>query len=259
MQYGARDWTTLGAEGAEAVERAAALGLDGVELNVRAWPPDGRLWSSKERRRARARAAELGVDIPSLGFGVLNQAGLAGAPPELLPRAKETLAEGVRVTHDLGARVMMLQHLGANRIDTPAKLERVVAAVNELLPLAEELGVVLALEDTLDARQNIEFLDRVGSPNLRVYYDVCNTWGEGHDVPNDIRLLGRDRIAQVHFKDRLPDGPQCNLGEGIVDVAACADALRSIGYDGWVLIETPAVDDPIGNARRNLDYLRRYI
>jgi L-ribulose-5-phosphate 3-epimerase len=256
MLYGARD-RTLGGEGILAVERAAELGLDGVELNALTWPPDGPLWRDDERRRIHVAAAESGLRIPSLGFGILNQGGLTGDETQQ-QRARRTIEDGCRVARQLGASVVMLQHFGANRIDSEQKISQVIAGVRAILPTAIENGVTLALEDSLDARANLRILDEVGSPNLKVYYDVCNTWSEGHDVPADIALLG-DRIAQVHFKDRRPDGTACHLGEGIVDVAACADALRAIGYSGWVLLETPADDDPLGNARRNLAFLRRYV
>jgi len=89
VQYGARDWTTLGAEGTAAVERAAALGLDGVELNARAWPPDGPLWSAAERARIVARAGELGQrDGPAVAAG----GGVAGGQDEVDAVGEEVVA-----------------------------------------------------------------------------------------------------------------------------------------------------------------------
>jgi L-ribulose-5-phosphate 3-epimerase len=259
VRYGARDWTTLGAEGVAAVERAAELGLDGVELNARAWPPDGPLWSGEERRRIVARAAELSVRVPSTGFGVLNQGGLAGTA-EQHARAVAVLREAIEATAAVGATVMMLQHLGQHNSITPDRVDQVVDGVGQLIGLAVDRGVTLALEDNVDADANLRILAMVGSPNLKVYYDVCNTWAAGHDVPGDIRKLARaGALAQVHFKSRTPDGVQSDLAAGEVDVAACAAALADVGYDGWIVLETPGGDDPIGRARQNLAYLRRFV
>ena len=259
MRYGARDWTTLGAEGVAAVERAAELGLDGVELNARAWPPDGPLWDADERGRIVARAGQLGLSVPSTGFGVLNQGGLAGTP-EQHARAIAVLGQAIEATAALGATVMMLQHLGAHNSITPEKVAPVVAGVRALIPLAEARGVTLALEDVLDAEANLAILEQVGSPRLKVYYDVCNCWAAGHDVPADIGRLGRaGALAQVHFKSRTPDGQQCDLAVGEVDVPACAAALAAVGYDGWIVLETPGGDDPMGRARATMAYLRRFV
>src|SRR5438105_14129946 len=140
MQYGARDWTTLGAEGVLAVERAAELGLDGVELNARAWPSEGPLWSAEERARIVARARELGVAIPSTGFGVLNQGGLAGTP-EQHERGVAVLREAIAATSEVGATVMMLQHLGPHNSITADTVARVIAGIRRLLPDAVERGI----------------------------------------------------------------------------------------------------------------------
>jgi sugar phosphate isomerase/epimerase len=259
MQYGARDWTTLGAEGVLAVERAAELGLDGVELNARSWPPEGPMWDPAERRRIVTRARELGVRIPSTGFGVLNQGGLAGTAEQQV-RGVQVLRQAIDATADLGATVMMLQHLGANNSIVPEKVGQVVDGIRQLIPLAVERGVTLALEDNIDAEANLRLIEMVGSPNLKVYYDVCNTWAVGHDVVADIKKLVRaGALAQVHFKNRTPDGVQCDLEPGEVDVPACAAALREVGYDGWIVLETPGGNEPIGKARENLEYLRRFI
>jgi sugar phosphate isomerase/epimerase len=209
------------------------------------------------RSEIRAAASAANVRIPSVGFGVLNQGGLAGTPDQI-PRAVATLRAAIEIAVDLGATVVMLQHLGANAISGPEKVAQVVDGLRALVPDAEARGITLALEDLLDAHANLAIINEVGSPALKVYYDVCNTWGSGHDVPADIVRLGK-HIAQVHFKDRDASGNPCHLGRGIVDVGACAEALREIGYDGWLLLETPAEDDPIGNGRRNLEYLRRFV
>ena len=56
----------------------------------------------------------------------------------------------------------------------------------------------------------------------------------------------------MHIKDREAD----LLGEGIVPIADCLGALRAIGYDDWLVLETPPTDDPEAAGKHNLDYLR---
>ena len=196
MHYGARD-RTLGGEGIQAIENAAALGLDGVELNATDWPPNGPLWHADERVRMKKRADDLGLRIPSVGFGVLNQGGLAGTI-EQQARGKTILRQAIVIAHELGATVVMMQHLGANAISSPEKTQQVIDGVGELIPMAVEHGVTLALENTLDAAENLAIVNAVGSPNLKVYYDVCNTWAVGHDVPADIRRLADKEGLTAH-------------------------------------------------------------
>ena len=57
---------------------------------------------------------------------------------------------------------------------------------------------------------------------------------------------------QVHVKGVRGAG----LDAGTVDLGAVRSALAETGYDGWLLLETAAGEDPLGNARRNLKLLR---
>ena len=76
-----------------------------------------------------------------------------------------------------------------------------------------------------------------------------------------IRDLGREAIGQIHFRDvRISEGqpPDYNLalGEGNVDFRAVVQALRAIGYDGWIILETPPGADPLASASANLAFAR---
>ena len=40
--------------------------------------------------------------------------------------------------------------------------------------------------------------------------------------------------------------------------AAC-EAIKEIGFDGYLVLETPATDNPPKAAEKNLAYLKKYI
>jgi len=81
---------------------------------------------------------------------------------------------------------------------------------------------------------------------------VGNSTYNHYDVPREIRMLGRERICQFHFKDRG------YLGEGQVNFPAILSAINDIGFTGYANLETGS---PSGNVEadteRNLAYLRR--
>jgi sugar phosphate isomerase/epimerase len=91
----------------------------------------------------------------------------------------------------------------------------------------------------------------VNSPYVKVYYDFGNGLSLGSVPQREIARLGK-RIAQVHAKD--PGGEY--MGEGWVNMAAVSGALKAIGYDGWLVLETPATDDPRAAAARNLKFTK---
>ena len=124
-------------------------------------------------------------------------------------------------------------------------------ALRELAPAAEKAGVVLGLEDTISARDNVRIMERSQSPAVLTYYDVGNSTRNGFDVIEEIRWLGASRICEVHLKDN----PHY-LGQGTIDFTAVVDALADIGFSGWAQLET---DSPAGvepDMARNLAYIR---
>ena len=57
----------------------------------------------------------------------------------------------------------------------------------------------------------------------------------------------------IHAKDT--DGKM--LGEGGVDFGSVDAAIRDIGYDGYIVLETPAGDDPRAAHAQNLAFVRK--
>ena len=101
-------------------------------------------------------------------------------------------------------------------------------------------GVVLAEEvvnrfelyhlNTLD--QGIRLVDEVAHPNCRLHLDTFHAHIEEKNTADAIRRAG-DRIAHVHISENDRGVP----GTGSVAWDAAFDALRDIGYDGWLTVE----------------------
>jgi L-ribulose-5-phosphate 3-epimerase len=97
-------------------------------------------------------------------------------------------------------------------------------------------------------------MERSGSKNVLVYYDVGNSTRNGFDVVKEIRWLGKDRICQFHLKDN----PHY-MGEGTISFPAVVAAIRDIGFTGYANLETDTHPDSGVEAdmRRNLAFIRR--
>lgn len=116
--------------------------------------------------------------------------------------------------------------------------------LKKLAPEAEKAGVSIGVEYVwnkflLSPLEFARFLDEVGSPMVKAYFDVGNVMASGY--PDQwIRILG-DRISAVHFKDFKRsiadlDG-FVDLLEGDVPWDAVMKALRAIKYDWAVTAE----------------------
>jgi len=121
--------------------------------------------------------------------------------------------------------------------------------IRKLLPLAEELKVVIAMEEVwnrflLSPLEMASYIDEFRSPWVKAWFDVGNVVLYGY--PQDwIRTLG-PRIVKVHLKDfkRNKDSyAWVNLGEGDIDWPAVREAFAAIHYTGSATVELPAGDE----------------
>src|SRR4029077_20003033 len=121
--------------------------------------------------------------------------------------------------------------------------------IRKLLPLAEELKVVIAIEEVwhrflLSPLEVGAFIDEFQSPWVKAWFDVGNVMLYGY--PQDwIRTLDKS-IVDVHLKDfkRKEDGyAWVNLGDGDVDWPAVREAFAQIGYSGSVIVELESGDE----------------
>jgi L-ribulose-5-phosphate 3-epimerase len=121
--------------------------------------------------------------------------------------------------------------------------------IRKLLPLAEELKVVIGIEEVwnkflLSPLEMTTYVNEFQSPWVKTWFDVGNVLLYGY--PQDwIRTLGKS-IVKVHVKDfkRKQDGyAWVNLGDGDVDWSAVRDAFAGIGYSGSVIAELAGGDE----------------
>jgi len=106
-----------------------------------------------------------------------------------------------------------------------------VGVIRDVAPRAEKAGIAIGLENYLSAEDNMRIVERIGSPAVKVYYDVGNSTDKGRDVYREIRLLGK-LICEFHAKDG-----KFLLGQGRIDFRKVRAAIDDIGYNGWIHLE----------------------
>ena len=134
--------------------------------------------------------------------------------------------------------------------------------IRKLIPLAEELKIIIALEEVwnkflLSPLEMARYIAEFQSPWIKAWFDVGNVLLYGY--PQDwIRTLGKD-IVNVHLKDfkRKEDGyAWVNLGDGDVDWPAVRQAFAEIGYSGSAIAELAGGDAPyLHDVSRRIDRL----
>jgi L-ribulose-5-phosphate 3-epimerase len=241
------DWTIGKTGDPSAFDLAASLGLDGVQVSLLPKGDSLALADPALRQVFLKAARQARIPIASFAIGDLND-----VPLKSDPRAEQWLAQGIDVAAAMDVKIILVPFFGKGELrNDPAGIDAVVAALKRLAPKAEARGIVLALESYLSAGNDLKILERVGSPAVRVYYDVANSQDAGYPILDEIRRLGA-HIAEVHAKDTKD-----LYGKGSMDFPAVRTALQSIGYKGWFVLEGTKM--PLGveeSVRYDTDYLK---
>jgi sugar phosphate isomerase/epimerase len=251
FSLGACDWS-LGMRGrTEALSVAKDLGLDGVQVSMGTVDNDLHLRRPDVQRAYRDAAASTAVRIGGIALDVMNQ-----VPYKSDPRTEQWVSDSIDVARALDVRAILLAFFdkGDLRNDPDGQAE-VVRRLKGVARKAEQQKVLLGIESWLSAADHLRILDAVGSPNVRVYYDLANSTQMGYDILAEIRQLGRDRICEFHAKEN-----GYLLGEGRINFPAVRKALDEIGYTGWIQIEgaVPKGQPVVESHRRNVRFMRTH-
>ena len=250
FKVGVTDWNLrLGAK-PDAVALARKLGFDGVQVSFGRRFEGDKLPLDNPELIAQYKKLSAEHKIPLDGTCVdrLHENGLKSDP-----LAVKWVRDSIRITKDLGVQVLLLPMFGKWAILSPAERDYVGDALRDLGPEAEKAGVILGLEDTISAEDNVRIMERSRSKAVSVYYDVGNSTRNGFDVVKEIRWLGKSRICQIHLKDNPG-----YMGEGKIDFVEVVKAIRDIGYTGYANLETDTRPGSTVEAdmQRNLSFIR---
>jgi L-ribulose-5-phosphate 3-epimerase len=248
FRVGVTDWN-LELEGdPRAVTLAKELGFDGVQISLsRNLQDKSHDWVGNDVLDAFvAESKRLSFPLASVCLNILHRNYLKSDP--LGPRR---VADGIQMARRVGVQVILLPFFGPGALKTTAEMDFVGDALKELGPEAQKAGVILGLEDTISARDNVRIMERSKSPAVLTYYDVGNSTVNGFNVVEEIRWLGKDRICEMHLKDN----PHY-LGEGSINFPAVVGAMAEIGFDRWAELETDCPKGVVPDMKRNLGFIR---
>jgi len=257
MKFGTRDGV-LRQPWEKVFDEAARLGFDGVELDIGGNYADTMLWNADGRGKIKDMAEKSGAELAAVCLGVMW--GISPANPDAQKEAKKIINDSVKFCSELGAEFILvpITPFRGGDITPEQSVKNWIEALKPCAPVAEEYKVTLAVENVgggvcPSAERQMQIIEGVNSPFVQAYYDFGNGLSLGNDPIAEIKLLGKEHIAAVHAK--APGGTY--LGEGKLDFDAVAAALKGIGYDGYIILETAATDNPPEAASRNLAFLKK--
>ncbi len=247
---GACDWSIGKNYDVGGVEVAANLGLDGLQVNMGSAANDMHLRDPKIQKQYLDAFKKYNIKCSGLGLGELN-----GVPYKSDPRTDKWVEDSIDVAKVLGVKVILLAFFYKNDLkNDPEGTKAVIEKFKKVMPKAEAAGVTFGIESWLNEAEHMHIINEVGSPNLRVYYDVANSTTMGYPIYDEIRSLGKQKmICEVHAKEN-----DFLLGQGKVDFQEVKKCLKEIKYKGWMQIEgaIPPGKPMFESYVENLRYLR---
>jgi len=252
MKYGIRDGM-LRAPLESMFAVAKEIGFDGVEYCIGGDYKDSLLWQAGGAEELKSMADKDGVEISSLSPGVFASLHPVMEDKEKRVEGSKMLTQCIKVCPALDTKAILVPMFPGDFNDwQESTWQELIDGFKPLAEVAEKHGVVLALETMFNADQMAMIVDGIDSDCVKVYYDTANLTSRGYDVPAEMRQLG-SKIGMIHAKDT--DGKM--LGEGKVDFKGVNDAMKEIGYDGYIVLETPTGDDPNAANAQNLAFIRK--
>lgn len=166
----------------------------------------------------------------------------------------------------MGSETSAWQREGVTHGDAKKAL---LKSLDKIMPVAEEHGVIVALEPvymhTLNSVETTrEILDSVQSPNLKIILDMANLMGPEWVEKQDV-LFGRaieswgELITAIHMKGVCYDKGvlrSCLLKDSIVDYAAVFDAMRGLPQEMIPVLREEAVPAIAGQEQ---EFMKRII
>ncbi|MDD9267398.1 sugar phosphate isomerase/epimerase family protein [Paenibacillus sp. GCM10023248] len=271
----------------DGLKKAKELGADGVQIYAVSGEMDPANLSPAARKELKAYIESLGLEISAL-CGDLGGHGFQDATVNAakIEKSKRILDLAV----ELGTKVVTT-HIGVvpERQDDPI-YETMHRACEELGVYAKSLDAYFAIETGPETAAHLKsFLDSLSTNGVSVNFDPANMVMVTGDDPVQGVITLKDYIVHTHVKDgvRLRQADpreiygslgykpmsheaiaeaatsgayyrELALGEGNVDFTRYFQALRDIGYKGYLTIEREVGEQPEQDIAKAIAFIRNY-
>nr|WP_206065753.1 TIM barrel protein [Novosphingobium sp. ERW19] len=234
---------------ADRIRAAKAGGFDLVEFH---------LWRDKPVEAIGAALAETGVTLTGICVDPRRSIVDPAERAEMVAAVRET----IEATAPLGKPPLIVASgFKVEGMSEEDHFANAVAALKEAAALAEQAGVTLLLEPLntrlfsamylVSTTLGLDLVEAVGSPNLRLLYDVWHSAVMGEDIAQvlegRIHLVAHVQVADMDDRNEP--------GTGTVDWGHVMGTLESLGYKGSIGMEyfpTLPMDQSLELTRKTL-------
>ncbi len=244
-------WGTVGVKGSvlEKMRLVKEAGFEGVEPN-----------SHMSQDEVVEALGQTGLKAASVCCNTHWNLTLSHPSENIREKGLDGLRQALRDAKRYGAgSVLLVPGVARDGVSYAQCWERSIAQIRKATPLAEELGVVIAIENVWNdfitkEDEAVRYLDEINSPFVKWHFDIGNIIWYGDPI-DWVRKLGR-RISRLHIKEYSRDlamrknrgaGFGAKFLEGANNWPGIMKALDEVGYDGtWGIAEQGGGGSPEG-------------
>lgn len=244
-------WGTVGMKGSllEKMKAVKAAGFDGVEMT-----------SHLDQAEVLKAREATGLEITSVCGERHWKLPLSHPDPKVREEGLAALKQTLRDAKAYGAdSILLVPGVVNNEVNFDDCWKRSIEQIRLAIPLAEELGVKISIENVWNnfittEDKAVSYVDEIKSPWVRWHFDAGNIIRYGDPIAW-VKALGK-RITRVHIKEYSRDramrsgdvwaGFKAPLLEGANNWAGIMKALDEIGYRDYLITEQGGGDSPEG-------------
>lgn len=239
--------------------RAAAHGFDAVEIFPRSTEDLNAKLLKQLLKQHTLKLAAMGT-----GAGwVVHKLRLTDPDLQVRTKARNFIAGVIDFAGSFGAPAIIgsMQGRAEGTVEREQAFTWLREAIEQLGPRAHALGVPLLIEPLNRYETNVlksvsdglELLKPLRTKNVKLLVDLFHANIEETNMADALRLAGCD-LGHVHFADSNRQA----VGLGHTDYGPIADALREIGYDGYMSAEILPLPDSETAAQQTMASFRKH-
>ncbi|WP_437919046.1 sugar phosphate isomerase/epimerase family protein [Sphingobacterium sp. LRF_L2] len=217
-----------------AFDLAKDIGADGLEVDMGGLGTrdtfDSKLADATTRNEFLAQSKATGVEICALAM-----TGFYAQSFATRPTYQQMVGDCLDTCRKLGVKVAFLP-LGVqgDLVKQPELRPAIVERLRIVGKMAKKTGVIIGIETALDAEGDVELLKEIGEKNVQIYFNFSNPLKEGRDLVQELKILGKKRICQIHCTDE--DGVWLENNKRL-NMPLVKQTLDEMGWKGWLVIE----------------------
>lgn len=122
--------------------------------------------------------------------------------------------------------------------------------------LAHDMKMVIGIETSLDAADEVKFLRDINSPGIKSYFNFANALDAGRNVSEELKILGKENLCQIHCTDT--DGVWLQ-NDAKINMKEIKNTLDKMHWSGWLVIQRSRDMNDVHNVKYNFSANTKYM